>query len=248
MITSPSLVALVIIVLGLLTGLAKGGLQGLGPLLTPILSLVIPPHLAVGVMLPLLMVGDAFALYAYRGQWDWGIVRRLLPGAIVGALAGTYLLVRLPGGALRIGLALFTLLAVGYKLASSAIQRLRYRPAAWHGPVAGCHTGVASALFNVGGPPFNAYLLLQDTPPRTFVATTALFFALLNLIKLPGFLLTGVLDLPLLASIGWVFLFIPLGILLGRALITRLNQPAFEWLVIGMLVVTSGVLLWQGLG
>jgi uncharacterized protein len=127
------------------------------------------------------------------------------------------------------------------------VQRLRYQPRAWHGPAAGVLTGIASALFNSGGPPFNAYLLLQNTRPRTFVATTAIFFALLNLIKVPGFLWARVIDLPLLASVWWVFAFIPVGILLGRALIQRIHQRAFEWLVMAMLVGASGLLMWQGL-
>ncbi len=247
-ISDPLLVVVVIALLGVMIGLAKGGLQGLGALLTPMLSLVLPPALAVGVILPMLMVGDVFAVYLYRGEWDTGLVRRLLPGAVVGALLGTFLLTSLPGNATRIGLALVTLLAVVYKLVSGAIQRWRYQPRPWHAPAAGLVTGVASALFNLGGPPFNAYLLLQNTSPRTFVATTAIFFALLNVIKVPGFLWARVIDLPLLTSVWWVFLFIPVGILLGRELIKRLNQPVFEWLVMGLLVATSLLLLWQGLG
>src|SRR5688500_18381225 len=97
-ISDPLLVAVIIALLGVMIGLAKGGLQALGALLTPMLSLVLPPALAVGVLLPMLMVGDAFAVYTYRGAWDTGLIRRLLPGAVVGALAGTYLLTSLPTG------------------------------------------------------------------------------------------------------------------------------------------------------
>ena len=43
-------------------GLAKGGFGGLGVLLTPILALVLPVAQAVGVLLPMLMVGDGVAL------------------------------------------------------------------------------------------------------------------------------------------------------------------------------------------
>ena len=67
-------------------------------------------------------------------------------------------------------------------------------------------------MFNNGGPPFNSYLLLQKMPPRLFIATTALFFAILNLIEVPGFLVTGVLKLLSFVSLWWVFPFILLGI------------------------------------
>src|SRR5215208_7023872 len=85
-------VAIVIAVLGFMIGLAKGGFGGLGAVLTPILALVLPVTLAVGVLLPMLMVGDVFAVYLYWKEWDLDLVKRMLPAGIVGALAGTFLL------------------------------------------------------------------------------------------------------------------------------------------------------------
>ncbi len=100
-------------------------------------------------------------------------------------------------------------------------------------------------MFNNGAPPFNTFLLLQKLAPRTFIATTALFFALLNLLKIPGFLYTGVLDLPRLISLWWVFLFIPLGIAAARWLILRVDPKVFEWIIIGLLIFSSLLLFWQ---
>ena len=238
-------VAVIIAVLGFMIGVTKGGFNVLGALLTPILSLVLPVSLAVGGLLPMLIVGDAFAVHTYWCEWDGKLVRQMLPAGVVGALVGTFLLAELSPNALRIALAVFVLLIVAYKFVSDRIQQLRYQPRAWHAPVAGALAGVASGMFNNGGPPFNSYLLLQKLQPRPFIATAALFFALLNLIKIPGFLYTGVLNVPLLLSPWWVFLFIPLGIAAARWLVTRLNQQAFEWIVIGLLIFASTLLLWQ---
>jgi hypothetical protein len=243
----PFFVAVIIAVLGFMIGFAKGGFQGLGALLTPMLSLVLPVSQAVGVILPMLMVGDAFAVYTYRGEWDGKLVWRMLPAGVVGALIGTFLLTGLAPNALRVTLAVFVLLLVVYKFVSDSIQAMRYQPRAWHAPLAGVLAGIASGLFNNGGPPFNSYLLLQKLPPRRFIATTAIFFALLNVLKVPGFLYTGVLDLPLLASLWWVFLFIPLGIWAARVLIVRIQPQVFEWVVVGLLIVSSAFLFWQSL-
>ena len=242
---NPVFVAVIIAALGLMIGLAKGGFNALGSLLTPILSLILPVSLAVGVILPMLIFGDVFAIYSYWREWDGKLVARMLPTAIVGALAGTFLLAQLSSNALRIALGVFVLFLVAYKLASDRIKSLQYQPHGWHAPAAGALAGLASAMFNNGGPPFNSYLLLQKMPARRFIATSALFFALVNLIKVPGFLYTGVLNMPLLLSFWWVFLFIPIGIWGGRLLITRLNQSAFEWTVIGLLLLTSLLLFWQ---
>jgi uncharacterized membrane protein YfcA len=243
----PVFVALVIALLGFLIGLAKGGFNTLGALLTPVLSLVLPVSTAVGVLLPMLIVGDAFAITMYWREWDAKLVGRMLPLGIAGALIGTYLLATLSANALRIALAIFVLLLVVYKLASDRIASLAYQPRRWHAPAVGALAGVASGMFNNGAPPFNSYLLLQKLSPRIFIATTALFFALLNLIKVPGFLYTGVLNVQLLLSLWWVFPFIPLGIWTARWLVTHVNQQTFEWIVIALLIVSSAILFWQGL-
>lgn len=244
---NPIFVALVIALLGFLIGLTKGGFNTLGALLTPVLSLVLPVSTAVGVLLPMLIVGDVFAIYMYWRKWDAQLVGRMLPLGIVGALIGTYLLATLSPDALRIALAIFVLLLVVYKLVSDRIAALAYQPRRWHAPAVGALAGVASGMFNNGGPPFNSFLLLQKLPPRIFIATTALFFALLNLIKVPGFLYTGVLDVQLLLSLWWVFLFIPLGIWAARWLVSHVNQQTFEWIIIVLLIISSVILFWQGL-
>jgi uncharacterized membrane protein YfcA len=232
-------VAIVIAILGFMIGFAKGGFNGLGALLTPILALVLPVASAVGVLLPMLMVGDAFALSMYWKEWDLDLVKRMLPAGIIGALAGTFLLSSVSPDGLRLTLAIFVLGLVAYKFLSDRIQAIRYEPKPWHAPAAGFLAGVASGMFNSGGPPFNSYLLFQKLKARPFIATTAIYFALLNLIKVPGFLYTGVLNLPLLFSLWWVFLFIPVGIWVARMTLTRLSPAAFEWIIIALLIFSS---------
>jgi uncharacterized membrane protein YfcA len=232
-------VAVVIAILGFMIGLAKGGFGGLGALLTPILALVLPVASAVGVLLPMLMVGDAFAVYLYWKEWDLNLVKRMLPAGILGAIGGTFLLAWLPPDGLRIILGVFVLVLVAYRFISDRIQAIRYEPRPWHSPAAGFLSGVASGMFNNGGPAFSSYLLLQKLQARPFIATSAVYFALLNLIKVPGFLYTGVLNLPLLFSLWWVFPFIPLGIWVARVTLTRVSPSAFEWIIIVLLIFSS---------
>ena len=240
-------VAIVIAILGFMIGFAKGGFGGLGALLTPILALVLPVALAVGVLLPMLMVGDVFAVTMYWKEWDADLVKRMLPAGIVGAIGGTFLLSWLSPDGLRFILGIFVLLLVAYKFVSDRIQLMRYEPRPWHSPAAGFLSGLASGMFNNGGPAFNSYLLLQKLQARPFIATSAIYFALLNLIKVPGFLYTGVLNLPLLFSLWWVFPFIPVGIWVARVTLTRLSPSAFEWIVIILLIFSSLWLFWQSL-
>lgn len=238
-------IAIVIAILGLMIGFAKGGFGGLGALLTPILALVLPVASAVGVLLPMLMVGDAFALSMYWKEWDADLVRRMLPTGIAGAITGTFLLSWLSPNHLRIILGIFVLLVVVYKFASDRIQTIRYEPSPWHAPAAGLLAGIASGMFNSGGPPFNSYLLLKKVQARPFIATSAIYFAILNLVKVPGFLITGILDLRLLFSLWWVFLFIPIGLWIARMTLTRVSPLVFEWIIVILLIFSSLWLFWQ---
>lgn len=232
---------LTMIVAALLVGLAKGGLGGAPvALVAPLLSTTMPVSQAVGLILPLLIIADMFALRAYWRKWDIDIVRLMLPMAVVGIVMGIALLTILPDGVLRVLLGIFTLVAAGYKLASDSLTSLTYVPHRWHGRFAGWASGFASALANAGGPPFTAYLLLQKVSPTTFVGTMTLFFAVINLLKLPGFLTVNVLDVQQLLGIAWVIPLIPVGVWLGKRLITWLPPLVFERLMLALLA-------WAGL-
>ncbi|NWG18028.1 MAG: sulfite exporter TauE/SafE family protein [Chloroflexi bacterium] len=233
----------------LLIGLSKGGLGGPVPvaLVTPLLSQVMPAAQAVGIVLPLLMVGDIFALWAYWRQWDTRQIRLLLPMAIIGIIIGTLLLASLADQdlLLRRILGLFTLLVVIYKVGSARLRKLEYRSRRWHGWLVGWLSGFGSALANVGAPPFTAYMLLQNVSPVTFIANTTLLFAIVNALKLPGVLLTGVLDLDQFVGVLWALPLIPPSIWLGRKFVDWVNPQVFEQLMVVLLFAASLALLFS---
>src|ERR1700688_2114814 len=69
-------------------GLSKGGFAGMGQMATPMLALVMPPLEAAAIMLPIMIVQDATALWVYRKAWSGRIIAIVIPGAIVGVGAG----------------------------------------------------------------------------------------------------------------------------------------------------------------
>lgn len=232
----------ILALVALLVGLSKGGLGGPVPvsLTAPLLSLIFPVSTAIGIVLPLLIFADMFALYFYRGKWDMRYIWLMLPAAVIGVVMGTLLLATLSDEALRLILGVFTLIAVLYRLASEFIKSLTYSPRPWHGYLAGWASGFGSALANAGAPPFTAYLLLQPgITPVTFVGTTTLFFAIVNLLKLPGFLASEALDVQQLLSIAWVLPIIPAGVWIGRKIIERINAKIFEYIMLTLLLILS---------
>lgn len=234
----------VVIIATALIGLSKGGLGAvLGVLVTPLLSQIMPVPDAISLALPLLMVGDVFALWFYWKTWDMHYIRLMLPAAVIGIIIGTYLLKQLDDLTLRHILGVFTLGFVIYRLLSNRLRALNYHPRDWHGYLGGAASGLGSALANNGGPPFTAYLLLQELSPEAFVGTTTLFFAVVNLIKLPGLIFAGLMDFSKLLGVIWVLPVIPISVYIGRIVIGRINKQVFEAFMLIVLVIASYVLL-----
>lgn len=232
---------------GFYIGLAKGGIGGpiAGAVILPALSQVMSVHEAVGITLPLLIFADVFAMRSYWKQWDMQYIRLLIPASLLGIVIGTLLLANLSDAALRIVLGVVTLLLVAYKLTSDSLRSYAYKHHAWHGYLAGFSSGVGSALANTGGPPITAYLLLQKVRPSVFVGTVTLFFFIVNLLKVPGYLIGGILDGQALLGVIWVLPLIPLGVWIGYRVVNWIDPRIFERLMVVLLVISAILLLFS---
>jgi uncharacterized membrane protein YfcA len=234
----------IVVVVGLLIGFSKGGLgAALVVLVAPLLSLVMPTSEAVSFSLPLLIFGDILALYVYWKQWDMHYVRLMLPSAILGVVIGTIMLATLPDISLRRLLGVFTLIFIVYRVLSVRLMTVTYQPRNWHGYVAGAASGLGSALANTGSPPFTAYMLMQRVTPEVFAATTTLFFAVINVLKVPAQALAGLMRFEHVLSALWVLPLIVVGVWVGRWTISRINQVVFERILLLLLFVASMVLI-----
>lgn len=236
-------------VVGILVGLSKGGLGGPVPvaLTVPLMTLIIEPQVAVALVLPLLIFADFFALYFYWKRWDRHYIALMMLPGLIGVVLGALALQAIDATTLKRVIGGLTLLALSFKIASDRLASLAYQPRIWHGYLAGWTSGFASTLANVGAPPFTAYLLLQPKmTPRRFIGTTTLFFAVMNLTKVPGFIALELFDYDRLLSIAWVFLLIPPSVLAARYLIVRINQQVFELMMMIPLAVLSVYLLLSG--
>lgn len=231
----------------LLIGLSKGGLGGAaGGAATPLMALVMPPELAIGLLLPLLMITDVFAVAAHWNRWDRRLLILLVPASLIGITLGTALITTISSEDLRTGLGIFVLLFVLYKLFEKRIQQsLHYQPRNWHGYLAGAVAGFSSTLAHTGGPPITVYLLLQDIAPRAFIATSAVYFAIINWIKVPYYVYAGILHPGQLLEIAPLLLLVPVGVILGRWLSVRINKATFERVILVLLIVSAVLLLAQ---
>jgi uncharacterized membrane protein YfcA len=84
---------------------------------------------------------------------------------------------------------------------------------------------------------------MQKVTPSIFIATSAIFFMIVNWIKVPYYLYIGLFDFPRLFSVIWLAPILPLGVWIGKYAGERIDKTAFERLVVVLLVVTALLLI-----
>lgn len=242
---SETLLLIITAIVAFLIGLSKGGLGGTaGALATPMLALVMPADKVIGLILPILMLADIFAVALHWGRWNGKLILLLLPGAIVGVTIGTFFITNAPTETLRTLLGIIVLFFALYKVFEKRIlRRITYTPRNWHGLVAGTITGFSSALAHTGGPPVSIYLLMQKVTPAVFIATSALFFFILNWIKVPFYYYAQLFDIEQLRRIVWILWLVPLGVFIGRWIAYRINRQTFENIIVGLLIINALLLI-----
>jgi len=239
----------------LFIGVSKAGFGGgLGMLTTPLCVLAFGPKDAIGILLPLLCVGDLFSLYPYWGKWERKNLCYLLPGVVAGVAIGVQLIGRFSARELNVAIGLLAVAFVAFQLAREAVFRAEgaFKPGYGLGFPFGLGAGITSTFAHGAAPVVSMFLIPQKLPKVIYVGTTVLIFTWINWIKLPFYCVDcGLLDwgwLPaesiinrrtLIASAMFSPL-VPLGVWLGLWLNRRISETWFTR-VIYLLTFLAGL-------
>lgn len=233
----------------LLVGISKGGFGGgLGTLAVPLLALMIDPRLAAAVLLPILCAMDIFSVWSFRGAWDLRNVKILLPGALLGTLAGALTFHITNVDMIRVLVGFLAIYFVGhYVWGLRLLQQARQQQASVpRGTFWGAVAGYTSYIAHAGGPPISIYLLPQHLPKVTLVGTTVIFFAIINFIKLIPYAWLGQLSSDTLVTSLILMPLAPIGVKLGVFLLHRVSEKWFYWTCYGFLFMAGIKLLYEG--
>jgi uncharacterized membrane protein YfcA len=228
-----------------LVSLSKGGLGGMaGTLSTPLMALVMPVTQVLGLLLPIMLLADVFSIALHWRRWNGRLVWLLMPGAVIGVTIGTYFITNVSPQILKVGMAIIALLFVAYKVLEKRILgSVIYKERNWHGWLAGTTAGFTSAMAHSGVPPISIYLMLHDVTPRVFIATSVLFYAILNWVKVPYYYFNGLFDFQQLWQIAWVIPIVPVGVWIGRWMVTKISKNIFDNIILVLLVITALLLI-----
>lgn len=231
----------------LLLGVSKSGFgAGFGSLAVPMMALAVSVPQAAAILMPVLLVMDVLGIVAFRKDFDWPLLRFLLPCGLLGIGLGTLLFKLLDARVVAGLVGAFTLLFLAQRLLF-APRADSAPPSRWLGVILTTLSGFTSFIAHAGGPPINAYVIPLRLSPVRFTATMAFFFFVINLAKWAPYGWLGLLDWRNLATSLVLLPVAPLGVWVGVRLARRISQVVFyRFLYLGM-ALTGAKLLFDAL-
>ena len=227
-----------------LVGMSKTGVHGAGMMAVPMLATVFGGQASSGILLPILCLADIMGVWYYHRHASWYHLRKLLPWAVVGTIAGTIVggsiddevFKVIMGSVIISSIILLTWLERGHK--GDIPDNV------WFSSVMGIIAGFTSMVGNLAGSITAVYFLSMRLPKNSFIGTTAWFFLIINLFKVPFHIFSWhtitlnsfVLDLTTLPAIA-------IGAFIGIFIIKNLEEKTYRWFIIGMTLFAALMML-----
>lgn len=226
-------------------GLSKTGIPGIGILSILMTAAVIPAKASTGLILPMLILGDLFAVAFYRRHAVWSHLVRLIPCAIAGVIIGWWALDRVNDRQLRplIGAIVLAMLALNWWRMRRMGDEIRVPQGWWFPVLMGLTAGITTMMANAAGPIMVIYLLAMRLPKTEFIGTGAWYFMLVNAFKVP---FSASLTLINMNSLRFNLVLAPLvvlGALAGVRLARHIPEKIFNDVVQILAVAAAAYLL-----
>lgn len=216
------------------------GMTGFGAsiVMLPVLAQLMPLKQVVPMAVLVDVVAAATVNRKAHRDANWGEIKRLLPGQVLGMGVGAYTLATAPTDLLMLGLGVFVL---AYALWNIRKPELRGDWPVWAAWPVGLAGGVFSAMFGTGGPVYVIYLSRRCPQLSEMRATVAAVILLSTLMRLTIFAVAGFYSggsLLLLALWCMPFMFVAVGF--GMKLHKKVKVETVLRVIYGLLIV-SGV-------
>ena len=235
------------VIAAVLTGIGKGGVPIVGALTVPVLSLVISPVAAAGLMLPVYVLSDLFGLYAYRKEFDKRVLWIAALGMTVGVGLGWLTAHSIPEawvtvlvGVISVAFSLNQLLR---KPAVAAPRRAEVAPGMFWCTIA----GFTSFVSHNGGPPYQVWTLPLGLKKAVFAGTSTIAFAYINAVKLIPYYFLGQITLNSLKTAVVLMPVAAAAVFFGIWAVRRLPERLFFRIVTWSLLLIGADLIGKGL-
>ena len=171
---------------GLLIGMSKTGLSGVGLMVVPILANAFGGRPSVGLLLPILIFADIFAVAWYNRHAEWKHIVRLIPWAIIGIVVAALVGKSISDATFNRLLSAIVIIGIGILVWQDLRSgKMKIPESRWFAAGLGLMGGFATMMGNAAGPVMAIYLLSMRLPKNSYIGTGAWFFFIVNLSKVP---------------------------------------------------------------
>nr|WP_026570257.1 sulfite exporter TauE/SafE family protein [Sediminibacillus terrae] len=237
---------LIVIFCAIFIGFAKAGIPSLGILVVTVMMFVFPAKQSVGILVPMLIIGDIFAVTYYRKNVVWKYLISLLPWVVMGIVAGYFVLDHISSSQLKpmIGiLVLFMVLLHAFRSKMGEKFNQLLPESSWFTVFMGILGGFTTMMGNAAGGVMAVYLLVKGLPKHEFIGTGAWFFLCVNLIKVPFYISLGLITVNTVLFNLWMMTAIIIGAFLGVYLLRLIPQKTFQFLTLSFAALGAVKLL-----
>jgi uncharacterized protein len=216
-----------------LLGVSKSGIKGIASLIVTGLALVYGAKNSTGILMPLLLVGDVFAITYYKRHVQKEYIIKMLPwmviGVLIGVVGGQYITESL----FKYGMAIIILFSVGlmYYWENKKDKTI---PSHWtFASSMGLLAGFTTMIGNLAGAFSNIYFLAMRLPKNNFIGTAAWLFFIINAFKVPFHIWTWetINSTSLQISLQLVP-FVIIGLVAGVFLVKKIENDSYRKLIL----------------
>ena len=227
-----------------LLGIAKGGIKGLGAIITVLIALVFGGKASTGIVMPLLIVGDIFAVIYYNRHARWVYLRKLMPWMMLGVIIGAWFGKKFNEEYFRIGMAVLVLISVFLMWLLERLKTYQIPDNRLFAGTMGTASGFATMVGNLAGPFSELYFLAIRLPKEAFIGTAAWLFFITNFIKLPFHIWTWeTIHRDSLTISLYLLPPLLLGLWVGVVMVKRISQGHFRAMIMILTAIGAALML-----
>jgi hypothetical protein len=166
-------------------GISKSGIKGIVIIIVTLMALAFGTKESTGLIVPLLIVGDIFAVIYYNRHAQWSHIIRFLPWVVFGVLIGVLIGKDLNEETFKYSMS-FIILGSVMMMYWWDQRKSKNVPTHWAfaGSI-GIMAGITTMIGNLAGAFSNIFFLAMRLPKKEFIGTAAWLFFIVNVFKLP---------------------------------------------------------------
>jgi uncharacterized protein len=211
---------------------------GFSIMATPFLLLLFPPKEAIQINLILSLVISLALIVKIRRDIDFPLVKRFVIGSIPGLPLGVFVFTHIDMNLLKVIISLFIIL-----LTVLLIMKFRIKQSEMRDFLAGGWSGALTTSIGMPGPPLLLYFSGTETRKEKLRGTTLAFYLFIYLVSLVIQVKVAGTTLTVWKSSLQALPIVAIGLVLGQALFSKINQQMFQIFTYVLLLFTGIYLL-----